>query len=376
MTQSSLPDAVQAALDRRFMAAAIRLARRNLGLTGTNPSVSTIIVRHDGGRSRIIGRGVTEIGGRPHAETQALLEAGEGARGATAYVTLEPCAHHGRTPPCAEALVTAGLSRVVGAASDPDPRVSGKGYAILRNAGIAVTESVMAQEAADLMGGYLTRSIKKRPQVILKLAVSADWMIGVEGRGQVPITGPLARAQSHLLRAESDAILVGIGTAIADDPELTCRLPGLEARSPIRIVLDRNVQLPPASKLAASARHVPVLVAASRDADPARREALAASGVEFLATETYDGRIALPELLEDLSARGVMTLLVEGGAATARQFLEEGLVDRIVLFQGADAIGGGGIAAPLDPEWVERLFRRTRTARYGDDRCDEYVRKA
>src|SRR5690606_25408700 len=218
--------------DRRFMAAAIRLSRRNLGLTATNPSVATLIVRDDGQGPYIVGRGVTAVGGRPHAETEALAEAGDLARGATAYVTLEPCAHHGRTPPCAEALVAAGVKRVVGGTSDPDPRVSGKGYAILREAGIEVVEGVLAAEAAEMMAGYLIRSIKKRPEVILKLAVSADNKIGRRGEGQIAITGEIARRQVHLMRAEADAILIGIGTALTDDPELTCRLPGLGQRSP------------------------------------------------------------------------------------------------------------------------------------------------
>jgi diaminohydroxyphosphoribosylaminopyrimidine deaminase/5-amino-6-(5-phosphoribosylamino)uracil reductase len=356
--------------DRRYMAAAIRLSRKHLGLTGTNPSVGTLVVR-DG---VIVGRGVTAIGGRPHAETQALAEAGESARGATAYVTLEPCAHHGRTPPCAEALIASGVARVVGAASDPDPRVAGRGYAMLRAAGIEVVEDVLAAEAAELMAGYLIRSVRKRPEVILKLAVSADGMIGRKGEGQVAITGPLARAQAHALRAESDAILVGIGTALADDPELTCRLPGLEARSPVRIVLDAQARLPLRSKLVRTARKVPVLVAAEASADAGRRASLWAKGVEFLAVETVDGRIALPEMLEDLAQRGITTLMVEGGAQTARHFLGEGLVDRIALFSGAVTVGEGGIASPLLPGAMPAGFRRVDEARFGQDGFEEWVR--
>lgn len=360
----------QAEADRRFMEAAIRLARRHLGLTATNPSVATLIVR-DGA---IIGRGITARGGRPHAEAQALAEAGPLARGATAYVTLEPCAHHGRTPPCAEALVAAGLARVVGAATDPDPRVSGKGYAILRAAGIKVVEGVLAAEAADLLAGYLNRSVNKRPEVILKLAVSADGMIGRRGEGQVAITGETARRQVHVMRAESDAILIGIGTALADDPDLTCRLPGLEERSPIRIVLDRTLRLPLVSRLAQTARAVPVLLAAAGDADSETRAALAGLGVGFLAVETIGERIALPELLEDLAAQGVMTVMVEGGARTARHFLEEGLVDRITLFTGSATIGEGGIPAPLDGAGIPGGFAKIREARFGEDLYLEYVR--
>ncbi|MAS15545.1 MAG: riboflavin biosynthesis protein RibD [Nitratireductor sp.] len=357
-------------LDRRFMAAAIRLSRRNLGLTGTNPSVGTLIVR-DG---RIVGRGVTAIGGRPHAEPQALAEAGEAARGATAYVTLEPCAHHGRTPPCANALVSAGVTRVVGAASDPDPRVSGRGYAILRGAGIKVVEGVLAEEAADMLRGYLTRSEKKRPEVTLKLAISADGMIGRTGEGQVAITGPVSRRQVHMMRAESDAILVGIGTALADDPSLTCRLSGLEHRSPLRVVLDRGMRLPVQSVLARTARDVPVLVTAAEDCQPERRKALAEAGVDFLGVELHDGEIALPEFLEDLAARGILTLMVEGGAYTARMFLEEGLVDRLALFTGPSKIGPGGIAAPLDRDHIPEGFRLLREAQFGDDVYLEYVK--
>jgi diaminohydroxyphosphoribosylaminopyrimidine deaminase/5-amino-6-(5-phosphoribosylamino)uracil reductase len=357
--------------DLRFMAAAIRLSRKHLGLTGTNPSVGTLIVA-DG---VIFGRGVTARGGRPHAETQALAEAGERARGATAYVTLEPCAHHGRTPPCAEALVAAGVTRVVGAASDPDSRVAGRGYAMLRDAGIEVVEGVLAAEAADQLRGYLTRSLKRRPEVTLKLALSADGMIGRKNEGKVGITGEMSRRQVHLMRAEADAILVGILTALADDPELTCRLPGLEARSPTRIVLDRSGRLPATSKLALTARAVPTLIAALPDVFPQTiRTELESRGIGFLATEGHEGRIALPELLEDLGARGTGTLLVEGGAETAAQFLSEDLVDRLVLFTAPKEIGAGGIASPVTAETVPAGFTLVRDSRFGLDRCREWIR--
>ena len=360
--------------DRRFMAAALRLSKKHSGLTSTNPSVGTLIVRDDGNGPVIVGRGVTAIGGRPHAEPEALAEAGALARGATAYVTLEPCAHHGRTPPCANALVTAGVARVVGAASDPDPRVSGKGYAILQAAGIEVVERVLVDEATEQMAGYLIRSLKKRPQVTLKLAISSDGMIGRKSAGQVPITGPVARRQVHLMRAEADAILVGIGTALADDPELTVRLPGLEGRSPARIVIDRHARLPLGSKLVQTAQRVPVLIAAAAEADPARKSALESAGVKLLATETYDGKVALPEFLEDLAAQGMSSILVEGGADTARYFLDEGLVDRIALFFGPAPVGEGGIASPLDRDHIPAGFRLVREARFGDDSYAEWLR--
>jgi diaminohydroxyphosphoribosylaminopyrimidine deaminase/5-amino-6-(5-phosphoribosylamino)uracil reductase len=362
-------------IDRRYMAAALRLSRKHLGLTSTNPAVGTLIVRDDGNGPVIIGRGVTAIGGRPHAEAEALAEAGELARGATAYVTLEPCAHHGRTPPCANALVTAGIVRVVGAASDPDPRVSGKGYAILRSAGIEVKEGVLASEAADQLAGYMNRSLRKRPEVILKLALSADGMIGRRGEGQIGITGEIARRQVHVIRAETEAILIGIGTALADDPELTVRLPGLRSRSPARIVLDRLARLPVTSKLARSAHDVPVLVAACAESSTMNKAELERAGVKLLATESFDGRVALPELLEDLGNQGMSRIIVEGGADTARAFLEEELVDRIMLFYGPEAIGADGIAAPIGRDHIPAGFSLMREARYGEDTFAEWIRE-
>ncbi|MCC0021328.1 MAG: bifunctional diaminohydroxyphosphoribosylaminopyrimidine deaminase/5-amino-6-(5-phosphoribosylamino)uracil reductase RibD [Nitratireductor sp.] len=336
-------------LDQRYMAAAIRLARRNQGQTGTNPSVACLIVRHDASGSHVVGSGITQKGGRPHAEPVALAEAGELARGATAYVTLEPCAHHGATPPCAETLISAGVARVVTAVVDPDGRVHGKGHAMLREAGIAVEAGLMAQEAKDGLRAYLIHKTMKRPQVTLKLAVSADGMLGVRGSGQVAITGAAARAQTHLMRARHHAILIGSGTVIEDDPELTCRLEGLQARSPRRIVLDPAAAIPLGSKLMKTASAVPTIVAASSDIDPARRDALAAAGCLVMPCETVGGKVALPELLEDLAATGIMSLMVEGGARVAASFLEAGLVDEIVLFEGPVEVGNdeGAIPSPV-----------------------------
>ncbi|MCW4114206.1 bifunctional diaminohydroxyphosphoribosylaminopyrimidine deaminase/5-amino-6-(5-phosphoribosylamino)uracil reductase RibD [Aurantimonas sp. MSK8Z-1] len=364
-------------LDRRFMAAAIRLSERHVGLTGTNPSVATLVVRDDGDGPVIVGRGVTAEGGRPHAETQALAEAGARARGATAYVTLEPCAHHGRTPPCAEALVAAGIARVVSAAADPDPRVSGRGHAILTAAGLAVTPGVMAADAGRPMSGYLCRLTRKRAEVTLKLALSSDGCLGRIGAGPIAITGPVANAQTHLLRARHDAVLVGVGTVLEDDPQLTCRLPGLADRSPLRIVIDPGLRTPPTSLLAATARQVPTAFATLGAAPAAQRRALATAGCDFIACEAdpATGLVALPELLEDLAARGISSVLVEGGRRTAAAFLDQGLVDRLVLLVGPHAIGPGGIAAPLDLTSARRDFRLEREACYGADRMYAFTRK-
>ena len=360
----------QKAIDERYIAACIRYARSNLGLTGTNPSVGTLLVK-DG---VIIGRGITAVGGRPHAETQAITEAGDAARGSTAFVTLEPCAHHGRTPPCAEALVTAGIARVVIAASDPDPRVSGKGAKILRDSGIEVVEGVLADLAYEGLSGYLTRSLKKRPEVTLKLAISADGMIGKSGEGQVAITGKIARDMVHIMRAQSDAILVGAGTVLADDPELTCRLNGLERRSPIRIILDGKLSISQHSKLAQTARQTPVWLAALGDANPAKRKTLGDLGCRILSTEDHCGRAALPELLDDLGAEGIGSVMVEGGARVAQNFLDENLVDRIVLFTSERIVGPNGIASPITPSHMPEGFTLISEEALGPDIRRDYKR--
>ena len=350
------------------MAGAVRLSRWNTGNTSTNPSVGCVIVR-DG---VIVGTGVTAPDGRPHAEPQALAMAGDKARGATVYVTLEPCSHHGRTPPCADALIASGVARVVIGAGDPDGRVCGRGVNRLREAGIAVETSVLEDECRRALAAYLMRQTKKRPYVTLKLAVSADGMIGRIGAGQVAITGPVSRAQVHALRAETDAILVGIGTALADDPDLTCRLPGLEDRSPVRIVMDARLELPVTSKLVRSARVVPVIAIPRKVEETLaeRRAALEAAGVEVLESPDAD------DLLFGLATRGISSLLVEGGARVARDFLEAGLVDRILLFQGRAEIGAGGIASPLTPGHIPVDFVHLRTDIFGGDRCDAYERKS
>ena len=355
--------------DLRFMAASIRVARRNLGRTGTNPSVGCLIVR-DGA---VVGRGVTAIGGRPHAEPVALAEAGELARGATAYVTLEPCAHHGATPPCARTLITAGIARVVTAVVDPDERVNSKGHAMLREAGIVVETGLLEAEAKHDLAAYLVHKSLRRSFVTLKLAVSQDGLLGLRGQRQVAITGAEARTRVHLMRAEHHAILIGAGTAIEDDPELTCRLAGLEDCSPQRIVLDANARLHAGLKLVAGARDVPLLVAGPVN------PALAGSGAEFLACDFADGRVALPELLEDLGARGVQSVMVEGGARVAEAFLDAGLVDRIALFTGARSVGEGvdpvsHVVSPVTAGSPLRGFELTAAHAFGEDRLHIYDR--
>jgi len=364
--------------DRRFMAAALRLGRRNLGQTAPNPAVGAIIVRDDGGAPVVVGRGWTAAGGRPHAETEALREAGEAARGATAYVTLEPCAHHGETPPCSEALVDAGVARVVYAIDDPDPRVAGKGRAILEAAGVAVTSGVLRDEATRAHAGHIARVTKGRPHVILKLAVSADGMIGKREGERMMITSPPALTSVQGMRAEADAVAVGIGTALVDDPRLTVRLPGLEKRSPLRVILDANARLPLGSKLVTTAREVPLAVVTGPEASPERKEALAEAGVRVIEVGDGSGGVNLEAALKQLGEIGITRLLVEGGSRVASSLVALDVVDEVVLFRAPVVVGPDGVRA-LDGyalSAIERSprYRQIDAAIVGDDVMRRYMR--
>jgi diaminohydroxyphosphoribosylaminopyrimidine deaminase/5-amino-6-(5-phosphoribosylamino)uracil reductase len=314
--------------DLAAMRAALALARRGLGATWPNPAVGCIIVNE----GCVVGRGWTQPGGRPHAEAEALARAGAAAKGATAYITLEPCCHEGRGPPCAQSLIAAGVARVVAAVWDPFPDVAGNGFRLLREAGIAVEEGLCAAEATEINAGFLQRVGTGRPLVTLKLAASLDGRIATASGESRWITGPAARERTHALRAGHDAILVGTGTVIADDPELTCRLPGLGGRSPLRVVLDRHLRLPPTAK----ALTPPCWVLTLADDAPELR----ARGVEVL-TAPDD----LAATLQILGARGLTRILVEGGGRLAASLLRAGLVDRMVWMHAPMAIGGDGIPA-------------------------------
>jgi diaminohydroxyphosphoribosylaminopyrimidine deaminase / 5-amino-6-(5-phosphoribosylamino)uracil reductase len=327
--------------DQRFMALALLLGRRGLGRTWPNPAVGAVIVR-DG---VILGRGWTQPGGRPHAEPEALRRAGAAARGATLYVTLEPCSHVGKSPPCVNAIIAAGVSRVVSALEDPNPQVAGEGHARLRAAGILVDIGMGAEEARHDHAGHIRRMRQGRPQVLLKLAVSADGKAGGSGRRPIAITGAAARERVHFLRAQSDAIMVGIGTVLADDPLLTCRLPGMEKYSPVRIVLDSALRLPRASRLAKSARAVPVWVIAGAGAAKAAEEALAADGITVLRLDDREGWPDLVAALKLISARGITRLMLEGGPTLAAAFVAADLVDEAVLFRSPGHLGPDAIDA-------------------------------
>jgi diaminohydroxyphosphoribosylaminopyrimidine deaminase/5-amino-6-(5-phosphoribosylamino)uracil reductase len=363
-------------VDRAHMQAALALARRGLGNTWPNPSVGCVIVR-DG---LVVGRGVTAPGGRPHAETAALAMAGEAARGATAYVTLEPCCHWGRTPPCTDALIAAGVVRVVVGLRDPDPRVDGGGIGRLRGAGIAVQEGVLAAEAAEVAAGFVMRLTSRRPLVTLKLASTLDGRIATHGGESKWITGENARRMAHALRGRSDAVLVGVGTVLADDPDLTCRIPGFRPTPMVRVVADTHLRTPLRARLISSAHDAPTWMLLRAGSDPARTSAFAELGAVLLEVPGSDAGIDLGAGLAALADAGITRLLVEGGAKIAAALLRAGLVDRIAWFHAPAVMGADGWPA-AQAFGVEHLaamprFARHRATPIGDDVLTELHRVA
>jgi len=360
-------------LDRRFLAAAVRLGAGALGTTWPNPAVGAILVK-DG---RVLGRGRTARGGRPHGETLALAQAGAEARGATLYVSLEPCAHYGRTPPCADASIEAGIARAVAPAADPDPRVAGRGFGKLREAGLQVVVGPLAAEAARAHAGHIRRVSAGRPHVTLKLAVSADDAIGRRGEGGVAVTGAIARRHVQALRSQYDAILVGRGTIEADDPQLTCRLPGLEHRSPVRVILDSGGRLG-RDRRVFSAGQAPTWVVTGSDAAesgpptevPVRRVLPVQRGP--------DGRLDLRAMLRRLAEEGITRLLAEGGATVARSLLEADLADEILLFRSRERLGGELVPAldglPLAAIETSLRYRVFERRSFGSDSLTRYAR--
>src|SRR5947209_10234761 len=313
------------AADHRFMELALMLGRRGQGRTWPNPAVGAVVVK-DG---VIVGRGWTQPGGRPQAESEALTRAGDATVGATLYVTLEPCSHVGKTPACADTAIACGITRVVSAIEDPNPEVAGQGHARLRSAGITVDVGLGAGEAARDHAGHFRRVRDERPHVILKLAVSQDDKIAAAGHKPIAISGEAAKARVHLLRAQCDAVLVGIGTVRADDPLLNCRLPGMEGRSPVRVVLDRSLRISGTSQLVRSARETPLWIMASTVAEAPAAAKLGAAGAQVIRVPITSAtqRLDIAAVLTALSDKGITRLLVEGGARVASSFVAAGLVD-------------------------------------------------
>jgi diaminohydroxyphosphoribosylaminopyrimidine deaminase / 5-amino-6-(5-phosphoribosylamino)uracil reductase len=362
-------------VDAGWMRTALGLARRGLGRVWPNPAVGCVVVSG----TRSVGRGWTQPGGRPHAESMALAEAGGRARGATAYVSLEPCAHHGRTPPCTDALIAAGIARVVVPMSDPDPRVSGRGRAALEAAGIAVDTGCLEAEAAALNAGFLMRIARGRPMLTLKLATSLDGRIATRSGESRWITGPLARRAVHLMRAQSDAVLVGAGTARADDPRLDVRDLGIAA-TPVRAVVAGGLALPLDSRLARSARHQPLWLCHHPEAEPRRRDVWAQTGAELIEVPfDTEGHLDLAAMLRRLGTRGLTRVLCEGGGRLAGALLAADMVDEIVAHTAGLAIGEEGVAG-VGPIGTASLalaprFRLVSTARLGSDVASRWTRR-
>lgn len=333
---------VSTAFDAQMMAIALRMAERGLGQTAPNPSVGAVIA--DEAAGEVIARATTARGGRPHAETIAIARAGDRARGATIYVTLEPCSHFGQTGPCADAIVDAKLIRAVIAIEDPDPRVSGRGIGRLRAAGIEVVRGVGAVQARWITRGHVVRVTERRPFVTLKLALDRKGDIA-RGTGTAPVwvTGESARAHGMLLRAQSDAILVGGATVRDDDPELTCRLPGLGDRSPVRVVISGSLDVKATSKLALSAGRVPLWLLTAAGGGQGGRRALEGAGAKIIDIPVVGDKLWLPSAMEALVAQGITRLLVEGGPAIWREFADSSFIDEVVLYiagpQGNSGVG-------------------------------------
>ena len=362
-----------------FMQTALSLAKRGLGQTWPNPTVGCLIVR-DG---QPVGRGWTQPGGRPHAETQALARAGDLASGATAVVTLEPCVHHGATPPCVDALLSAGVRRVVIAIEDPDPRVAGRGIAALSAAGVEVSVGLLGAPAKRLNHGFILRITARRPMFTLKVASTLDGRIATGSGDSRWITGDEARAQAHWLRASHDAVLIGSETAVQDDPDLTCRLPGLAPRSPLRIVADGRRRVLSASRLMQTAATYPTWVLSGTDSDSRANwpllPALLPPGVTLIGVDRdAGGQLDPVSIAHTLADRGLTRVLIEGGGVLAASFLKAGLVDRLAWFHAPKIIGSGGRPAIADAK-VERLidahqFRRDSVHQVGCDIVETYDR--
>jgi len=366
--------------DERLMAAALALSRRGLGLAAPNPSVGAIVVK-DG---HVVGRGVTGQGGRPHAETQALFEAGEQAKGATLFVTLEPCSHHGKTPPCTDAIIAAGIARVVSALEDPNPKVAGSGYTLLRAAGIEVISGLLQNEARQIHLGHIMAVSARRPMVTLKLAETADgYAAGPLGAPRLSITGPLANDFVHMQRAMHDAIMIGSGTALADDPLLTVRLPGLEMRKPLRVVLDTHLRISPNGQLAATAAVSPVLVIAGEGASSSIMEALAGKHIDVATITCADAdHLNLDAALALLAARGITRVFCEGGPRLGQALIAAGFADNVILLKSQDALGQKGLPVLDDGSRAKlanpALYRCVETRVFGDaggDRLTRFERK-
>jgi len=364
-----------AADDQSHMRAALALARRGLGTTWPNPSVGCVIVR-DG---RVVGRGTTAPGGRPHAEAVALAMAGDRAKGATAYVTLEPCCHWGRSPPCTDALIAAGIARAVIGATDPDSRVNGQGLAKLRDAGIAVETGLLEAEALETLIGFNHRITLGRPMVTLKLASTLDGRIATHSGESQWITGTPARRLAHAMRGRHDAVMVGVGTVLADNPELTCRIPGFRPTPVVRIVADSHLRTPLTSRLLSTAGEIPTWFLLREGTNLAREEAFTDIGAKLIKIRGSSAGVDLTAAMTALGTAGLTRILVEGGGQLAAALLRADLVDRIAWFHAPSVMGGDGWPAvqAFGTKTLEQMprFRRDCITPVGDDILSEFTRQ-
>lgn len=355
--------------DDRWMRLALALGTRGLGQTWPNPAVGCVIIK----QGRVLGRGWTQAGGRPHAERMALAQAGGAATGATAYVTLEPCSHTGKTSPCADALMDAGIARVVAATHDPDSRVAGKGFERLRAAGIELRTGVLEAEAKQANIGFLMRVVKNRPAVTLKLASSLDGKIATSAGESQWITGTASRAYVHFLRASHDAVMIGSGTSVADNPSLTVRLNGLENRAPVRVILDRNLSTPAHNHLGLTSKDIPVWMCHGPDANT---QDWAETGAELIPCMLKNDMLSIPDILSKLAGKGITRVFCEGGGKLAASLIREGYVDRLITMTAGIAIGADGTpnlgALGVDALTQAPRFELISQRRFGPDLMAEW----
>jgi diaminohydroxyphosphoribosylaminopyrimidine deaminase/5-amino-6-(5-phosphoribosylamino)uracil reductase len=370
------------AVDRAFMAQALAYGARNLGATWPNPSVGAIVTRDTPDGPVVVGRGLTQPGGRPHGESQAFARAGAASMGGTLYVTLEPCSHRSVRGgiPCVEHTILSGVRRVVSAMSDPNPFIAGLGHALLRTAGIEVVVGVLEDQAQRAHRGHVLRVTQGRPMVTFKIARTADGYAGGAGSTPLAVSGPVASGWVHLQRAHHDAIMLGIGSVLSDDPQLTVRLPGMAGRSPVRVILDTHLRLPLASKLVRTTHEVPVWVIAAETAPVEPEQALVAAGVEVMrVSAAADGHLDLREALTLLGTRGITRVFSEGGPRIGEKLALAGLADEVIISTSPKMLGQPGVVAVrpglaaqlADPD----LYALVETGMIGQDRFEHFVRR-
>ncbi|SIP93731.1 bifunctional diaminohydroxyphosphoribosylaminopyrimidine deaminase/5-amino-6-(5-phosphoribosylamino)uracil reductase RibD [Bosea sp. TND4EK4] len=370
------------AVDRAYMAQALSYGARHLGATWPNPSVGAIVTQDTPDGPVVVARGLTQLGGRPHGEAHAFSRAGAAAMGGTLYVTLEPCSHRSVRGgiPCVEHTILSGVMRVVSAMADPNPFIAGLGHALLRTAGLEVVTGVLEDQAQRAHRGHVLRVTQGRPMVTFKIARTADGYAGGPGGTPIRVSSAQASAWVHLQRAHHDAIMLGIGSVLADDPQLTVRLPGLEARSPVRVILDSHLKLPLASTLVRTAHEVPVWVIAAEGAPVGPELALAAAGVEVMRVSAgADGRLDLAEALSLLGTRGITRVFSEGGPRIGEKLALAGLADEVIVSTSPRALGSEGVVA-VRPDLARALtspdlYRLAETELIGDDRFEHFVRR-